>query len=53
MGPSFSFLILPATAWEEWLNPDTPVGVLQEMLHPTPNDWLEILTGGPATFSVD
>ena len=46
-------VILPPSAREEWLNPDTPMGVLQDMLHPTPNEWLEIVVGGPATFSVD
>lgn len=46
-------VILPPEAWGEWLNPDTPVGVLQDMLHPTPDEWLEILPGGPAKFSVD
>lgn len=44
--------ILPPAAWEEWLHPDTPLSVLQDMLHPTPDDWLAIEVGGPATFSV-
>ena len=42
--------ILPPAAWEEWLHPDTPVSVLQDMLHPTPDEWLEIMSGGPASF---
>lgn len=45
-------VILLPSAWEEWLNPETPVGVLQDMLHPTPNEWLEIIAGGPSQFSV-
>ncbi|MBS0175517.1 MAG: SOS response-associated peptidase [Nitrospira sp.] len=45
--------LLPPSAWEAWLNPDTPVGVLQDMLHPTPDEWLEIAVGGPKDFQVE
>ncbi|MBS1766901.1 MAG: SOS response-associated peptidase [Acidobacteria bacterium] len=45
--------ILPPSAWDAWLHPDTPVSVLQDMLHPSPDEWLEIVPGGPAHFSVE
>lgn len=43
-------VILPPSAWAEWLNPETPVGILQDMLHPTPDEWLDVAVGGPTAF---
>lgn len=33
-------VVLPPEAYEAWLNPDTPLGMLDALLHPAPDDML-------------
>lgn len=45
-------VILGEEAWGTWLDPETPLPQLQELLRPCPDEWLEVRPGGPEAFRV-
>jgi putative SOS response-associated peptidase YedK len=46
-------VILGEDTWGAWLDPGTPIPQLQDLLRPTPDEWLEIRLGGPETFQIE
>jgi putative SOS response-associated peptidase YedK len=45
-------VVLDPTDWDAWLDPATPLPVLQDRLRPAPDDWLDAVTVGPRVNSV-